>query len=444
MFVQNQVRHLINHQDVIVAEIEKATQLLFVVAYVRENGVDVILDKIKNKTVQLLCSFDMGITQLSGIKKLLENGVEVKVYKSSEGTFHPKVWLFGREDNRWKMLIGSANLTRAALTDNVEASVLVEDPAVTSNALLFFNYLWNAEQSSPVGLDEIDALQNKVVERAKFKNKPAKARNESADAKKAEVLFEYVKNWVDIPKFESKGIGALWRGWYVIPDHGYVTDELVLNLKSYLPYIDGGIRKSDAEYARLLERFARNSNFQRAKLKTSMHGLFVRQAKNYMMKFGWCYHPINERGAVDKQTLRLTDLGAEVHRCATLDCVKTLYTEYFFRYSFNGLCIVPFTEKLLKQLDRLSLDEFNFFAAHAYHDDDLDLIVNLVQVYRALANRAAFNEKCAAYFKKIKEPTAKSVYGNYVKNIKHNISVIGWCNGFALDDSFTLTRTDAN
>ena len=445
MFVQNQVSQLGNHHDVITSEIEKATQMVFVVAYVRENGVDAILDKIKgkSKSVQLLCSFDMGITQLSGIKKLLENGVEVKVYKSAEGTFHPKVWLFGN-DNDWKMLIGSANLTRAALIDNVEASMLVEDQSAISNALIFFKYLWEAEESHAVTLRDIGKLQNKVIEREKFKSAPAQARSGPTDAKKANVLFEYVKNWVDIPKFDSKGISTLWRGWYVIPDHGHVTDELVRNLKSYLPFIAGGIHlsDSDAKYARLLEQFEVNSNFQRANLRTSMHGLFVRQAKNYLQKFGWCRHPIKQNGKADRKMLDLTDLGVKVNQCRSLAEVKALYTEYFFRYSFNGLCIVPFTEKLLKQLGHLTLDEFNFFVVHAYHDDDLDLIVDLVNMYRSLSNPAAFNERCVAYFRKVKEPTAKYVYGNYVKNVRHNISVIGWCRGFSLADDLTLKRSN--
>ena len=47
MFIQNQISHLINHRNVIETEIDNADEMLFVVAYVRENGVDVILDRIK-------------------------------------------------------------------------------------------------------------------------------------------------------------------------------------------------------------------------------------------------------------------------------------------------------------------------------------------------------------------------------------------------------------
>lgn len=442
MFIQNQVIDLGNHQDVITAEIDNADQMLFVVAYVRENGVDVILDKIKDKPTKLLCSFDMGITQLSGIKKLLENGVTVKVYKSNVGTFHPKIWLFGKK-KQWKMLIGSANLTRAALIDNVEASVLVEEQSVTSNALIFFNYLWDGENSTSVSIKDINVLQDKVNERKAFKNKHKQAKEEH-DIKKTEVLFEYVKNWMDIPKSANKDISSLWRGWYIIPDQGYVNNKKMQHLKSYLPFIDGCIQKSNKKYNQLLALFVKNSKFKKKKLKTKHHGLFVKQAKNYLIKFGWCYHPIKPTGKPDKKILCLTKLGEQINQCKNLECVKDLYTDYFHNYSFIGLNIVQFTERLLQQLNYLTLDEFNYFVTHAYNDDDFETIVDLVHIYRSLKNPNTFNEQCAAYFKKTKGQTASNVYSNYVKKIKHTISVIAWCKGFVLDDKFTLKFDNAN
>lgn len=438
MFVQNQISHLRNHKDVIISEMTAASEMLFVVAYVRENGVDVILDKIKNKPAKLLCSFDMGITQLSGIKKLLEHNVEVKVYRSNEGTFHPKIWLFGK-DNQWKMLIGSANLTRSALIDNVEASVLVEDQAVISNALLFFGYLWDKDNASSVSIEDIDILQRKIIERKNIKHNSVTVKED--DAKKIEMLFEYIKNWIDIPKLSSQGISSLWRGWYIIPDQGYITDELIENLKAYLPFIGDGIGMSDSDekYQQLLNIFVANSNFKGKNLKTSPHKLFVRQAKNYLMKFGWCYHPIKNNGKLDKKTLCLTELGNQVLQCENLRCVRNLYTNHFLNYTFNGLNVVRFTKYLLDKLDYLTLDEFNYFVTHAYSTDDFETIVSLVRLYRSLENPGDFNAKCTTYFKEMKEPTAKNVYGNYVKNIKHTISVIAWCNGFSLESGqFTL------
>ena len=138
---------------------------------------------------------------------------------------------------------------------------------------------------------------------------------------------------------------------YIIPDQGYVTDEMMRHLKSYLPFIDGCIHKSDEKYKQLLVQFVENSNFQRGNLKTLPYQLFVRQAKNYLIKFGWCCHPIKQTGKLDKQVLCLTDLGREINQCKNLQGVKDLYTDYFLNYSFNGLDIIQFTKRLLYRFE---------------------------------------------------------------------------------------------
>ncbi len=200
---------------------------------------------------------------------------------------------------------------------------------------------------------------------------------------------------------------------------------------------------NDKNYNKLLDQFKKDSQFQRKNLKTSMHGLFVRQAKNYLIKFGWCYHPINNRGKIDKKVLSLTDLGRHVAQCQNLESVKILYTDYFSGYLFNGLAIVQFTKKLLQRLDYLDINEFNYFVTHAYNDDDLETIVDLVKVYRSLSTNQIFRNKFSEYFHKIKEPTAHAVYSNYTKSIRHTVSAIGWCDGFSLNDDFVLRLSDA-
>ncbi len=50
----------------------------------------------------------------------------VRFLLQPKGTFHPKVYLFWNSQH-WEALIGSANLTLAALTDNSEAMILVSD-----------------------------------------------------------------------------------------------------------------------------------------------------------------------------------------------------------------------------------------------------------------------------------------------------------------------------
>ncbi len=444
MFIQNQISHLTNHKDIITAEIDNADEMLFVVAYVRENGVDIILDKTQNKPTKLLCSLDMGITQLSGIKKLIENGVEVRVYQSNKGTFHPKIWLFGKNKTDWRMLIGSANLTRAAFIDNVEASVLIDDKNTTSSALMFFGYLWDKENSSTITIDEVNSLQEKVNERKAFKNKPAQIQTSQSDIEKNQILLEYVKAWIDIPIFESQGISKLWKGWYIVPDHRNISDVDIENFKSYLSFMKNPLYQESDDYKSLLLEVRKRNPLKRTNGKMSNHSLFVRQDKNYLLKLGWCYHPIKNNGKLDKKILRLTDLGKQVNQCENLQCVKDLYTNYFLHFSFNGLIIVSFVEKLLQRLDYLTLDEFDYFIVHAYSDSDLETIIRLIEVYRSLKNQVTFQNKFIQYFDEIKTPTANNVYGNYKKIINRTMEIIGWCNGFSLNDDFVLRLDNAN
>lgn len=444
MFIQNQISHLRNHKDIITTELKNAEEVLLVVAYVRENGVDVILDNIKNKSTKLLCSLDMGITQLSAIKKLIENGVEVKVYQSNGGTFHPKIWLFGKNRTSWRMLIGSANLTRAAFIDNVEASVLVVDKNTTSNALMFFNYLWDKKNSSTITLDEVGYLQEKVNQRKMLKSKFTAIKENKNDIEKNKILFEYVKSWIDIPIFKSQGISKLWKGWYIVPDQGNINNTSIENFKSYLAFIKKPLHQSDDNYQKLLQEVRQRNPLKRTHRKMSDHSLFVRQDKNYLLKLGWCYHPIKKNGKLDKRILCLTDLGEKIYQCKSLLCVKNLYTNYFLNFSFNGLAIVPFTQKILQRLKYLTLDEFDYFIVHAYNNTDLEIIIKLIKIYRSLENTAIFKEKFNQYFNEIKAPTANNVYGNYKKIINRTMEIIGWCNGFSLSSDFTLRLDNAD
>ncbi|MGI9307463.1 MAG: phospholipase D-like domain-containing protein [Gammaproteobacteria bacterium] len=449
--MQNKTNGRPNHGEIIAGALAEADEARLFVAYVRENGVNMILGGLENKPAKLLCSFDMGITQISGIRKLLENNVEVRVYKSSEGTFHAKVWLF-KSSGKWRALVGSANLTRAAFVDNTEASVFSDDKSITADAVSLFNYLWEDKKNvNPVNLRDIDRMQEEFARRSKIKS--GGARTARDDAKKIETMLSFIRSWIDIAKEKQEGISSLWRGWYIIPDQGYVKDELAENLAAYLPFIDEGIRIEKSapspQYKRLLAEFVRRSKFQREKLKLQPHDLFVRQAKNYLIKFGWAHHPLmwrNNAYKQEKNVLFLTAWGRRVAACQNIAEIKQIYSEYFEDYAFNGLRIVKFTRQLLERFGYLDLREFNYFVVHAYNDDDMETISELIAVYRSCDKKRVLNQKVQEYFDIIMEPTAVNVRGNYVKKGKHTMSAIGWCSGFSTDlENFTIRlNSDAN
>jgi hypothetical protein len=76
---------------------------------------------------------------------LLEESV--RYIKNTEGTFHPKLYLFKNSNTEWEAIIGSHNFTKAAFTKNTEVSILISSKDNASNKVLFdiekfINELW--------------------------------------------------------------------------------------------------------------------------------------------------------------------------------------------------------------------------------------------------------------------------------------------------------------
>ena len=446
MFVQNQINASGNHKHVIITQMDWADEMRLAVAYIRDSGVDMVLKKITTRRVQLLCNLEMSITQLSSIQRLLEHGVEVKIYQTNTGTLHSKIWLFGIKQ-KCRMLLGSANVTGAALTDNVEASVLVDDDATVADGLRFFDYLWNQDHASAIGMADIRVLQEQMDQRENFRIElsPTASVGDLDDEAKIETLLKYTNSWIDNPDTSAR-THSLWRGWYILPPaRGVVNDDTIKELTSYLPLIGSGIdiggRSTDQRYKQLLDQFVQN-NPPKGKGKTPLHKLFAIRAQYYLIAFGWCYRPLKSNGKQNTNLLQLTDLGRRIEQCQDLICVKNLYTDFFLAYTFNGLPIVQFTKHLLRRLGFLTLGECDYFVTHANHWDDLETIINLVQMYRSLKYTYGFKSRFSAYFERKKGSLAEKDYDNYRQFMKHAFSIIGWCAYFTCDSNFTLRLSD--
>lgn len=451
MFIQNQIKDLPNHYETIKEQAKNANEINLIVSYVRQTGVNTILDDIRNKKVKLLCSLDMGITQQTAIKELIENNVTVKVYRSKQGTFHSKIWLFKTDKYKWNCIIGSANLTGAALFDNVEASVLIENQndfnGVISNSIIFFNYLWESDNVQEISISDLSGLKNKIENRKKINKKIQKAEKENI-SEKYNILLEFIKSWIDIDKYETSKnmIGTLWRGWYIIPDQGYITDEKISFMQKILQIISENsglvvLENTDNGFQKIYDLVS-NQNFKRKNHKLDYRSLFVRTYKNYLLKFGFAYHPPKSNGKLDKNTLIITQLGKQIAKANNITEIKSLYTDYLYNYEYNGLQIVKFTEKIIEKLDYINFHEFNYFVIHAYSFDDLDEIIKLIKYYRELPEhlKNKLDTDFTDHFKKIKEPTAKSVLSNYIKKVKHQMTAIGWCEMFSFNyDNLKIT-----
>ena len=100
-----------------------------------------------------------------------KDGAEVHLMQAYRGVFHPKVvWLAGSGRNA--VWVGSNNLTRDGLLNNIEFAVLIESNAVAAGLTQWADAV--ATGSSPLS---VDLLNSYAAERQRFERKRAAAKD---------------------------------------------------------------------------------------------------------------------------------------------------------------------------------------------------------------------------------------------------------------------------
>ena len=406
MFIQNQITSLPNHLESIKKLLNGSKEVNLTVAFIMRSGVNLILDDIikiiKNSgTVKLLCSMDMGITEPEAVINLLNNGVDVKVYKLEEGIFHPKVWLF-KKDNKWDCLVGSSNCSKSALISNVEASILIKSDnnfgGTVEQSLMFFEYLW--DRGIRVDRNFLDTWLNTKRKKRKLDLKLDSIKLNPEKKEIFDFIFEYVKNWIDISKRKKQDDdlkASLWRGWYIIPDQDPISNETMKRLQKILRLIlaDSEYQRNGfcdiSEGSRILQSIFEitKSKFQRTKLRTSYRELFVRQEKNYLFRFDFTTNILKENNKEDKNKLIITPSGEAFAKSNTINQMQDIYTENMLNLYWGNLRIVHFALKLVRDLSYINLDEFSLFVMHTYSEEEFvnikDIICRLEPI-RTLSN----------------------------------------------------------
>ena len=439
MFVHNRSDNPQNHAELIEAKIREANEICLAVSYVTGSGVDMFLEALRGKRVKLICTFEMGITQVTAIQRLLAAGISVKLYYSSTGTFHPKLWLF-RKGQTWTALVGSANFTRGGLFSNTEAGTFLEEESDVVEAKKFFDDLWNGKQVQQLSVEAAEKLHEIVVRKSTFKRKIISGIERASTEDKFSNLFEFAKSWIDVDKKVNYDLWpktSYWRGWYIIPDQYEMNDQKIRMLQSILPFIKSDLKIGEndqsPEYKDLLEHYMKQDSGETGMTK---HERFVRRAKNYMIAFGW----IEESGKRGQKILNITELGEKIRDANSLETIKELYTEYFWNRRHHGIYLARFVKAILEQLEYIDRKEFRHFVFHADSEEDLETIIQLIRDYRSLsdADKQRFNAEVESYLKEVKGPTGKNVDGNYKKKIKFNLWALAWCNHFTIDDKLTV------
>jgi len=120
---------------------EKVDRIKIAVAYVKLSGVEKFSSFLENVNERsIITSLDFGITELEGIKKLKELGCSVYLYNNRK-EFHPKVYLFESESQKFA-IVGSSNLSEGALTGkNVEFNLMISEKNLVDYVDSFINSL---------------------------------------------------------------------------------------------------------------------------------------------------------------------------------------------------------------------------------------------------------------------------------------------------------------
>lgn len=120
--------------------IEKYENIYIAVAWAKyqSNDVSKKLEEYKSKIKQLIVGVEKEITDPEFLLNFMD---KIKIIKQNDGLFHPKIYLFiNKDESRWSLFIGSANLTYNALHKNSEAMVCLTEKNSLSEILTLLNF----------------------------------------------------------------------------------------------------------------------------------------------------------------------------------------------------------------------------------------------------------------------------------------------------------------
>lgn len=155
----------------IINEFNRCKEFFISVAFITYSGLLPLLqtlEELNKKGVKgkILTTDYLNFSDPKALKKLLSfPNIEVKVY--SKENFHTKGYIFKDEDN-YKIIVGSSNLTQSALTQNKEWNLKIsslEEGALTEEIISEFNNLWNDAQELTLDWLEIyEDIHKKQIE----------------------------------------------------------------------------------------------------------------------------------------------------------------------------------------------------------------------------------------------------------------------------------------
>ncbi|WP_439813827.1 DUF3427 domain-containing protein [Zavarzinia sp. CC-PAN008] len=138
-------------------KIDGAAKVDLAVAFAFDSGVRLIepwLEDLLTRggALRIVVGDYMNVTEPAALYRLLDLGtsgdLDLRVFETGRGSFHPKAWLFRAADAAGSAIVGSSNLSRTALTQGVEWNLHAEGAADAVSSA--FEALWRHPQVRPL------------------------------------------------------------------------------------------------------------------------------------------------------------------------------------------------------------------------------------------------------------------------------------------------------
>ncbi len=152
LLINGGTEHLLKE---LTSSLETCERFYFGVAFLTYSGAQLLLDTLKEagergKSGRILSSTYLNFTDPEAVARLSAFPfIDTKMFNSEEnGGFHTKTYIFEYKEH-YKIIIGSSNLTRAALKTNVEWNVEIiskKDESFVQQVLTEYQTLWNRSQ----------------------------------------------------------------------------------------------------------------------------------------------------------------------------------------------------------------------------------------------------------------------------------------------------------
>ncbi|MBA3404863.1 MAG: DUF3427 domain-containing protein [Gemmatimonadaceae bacterium] len=157
-------------------ELASADRVDLLVSFVKWSGFRLLRSELKAFVarrpggLRVLTTTYMGATDATAVEGLLELGANIKVsYDSRRTRLHAKAWLFHRESGFTTGLVGSSNVSAAALLDGCEWNVRlssVDNASILSKFLTTFDQYWADSEFEPYDKDRFqDATRRRDPDR---------------------------------------------------------------------------------------------------------------------------------------------------------------------------------------------------------------------------------------------------------------------------------------